>query len=281
MADPSSGTTYQRRQLNRVLRDLGRAFAGALIFSLPMLMTMELWTQGIYLERYRLLGLLSVSLPLLVFLSRHFGFEKTRTLLDDIIDTFIAIGVAALCSFIVLILFGVITGDTSSDGVAGQLVLQTVPAAVGALLAKSQMGADDKNDEEDQPQERYFSELAIMALGAVFFGLNIAPTDEVVVIASQIDALHALGLILFTITLMHGFVFTVGFRGGSSSSTEGFLSLFLKETLPGYVVALLVAFFMLWVFARTDGASPQSLLISTVVLGFPCGLGASAARLIL
>ena len=281
MADPSSGTTYQRRQLNRVLRDLGRAFAGALIFSLPMLMTMELWTQGIYLERYRLLGLLSVSLPLLVFLSRHFGFEKTRKISDDIIDTFIAIGVAALCSLIVLLLFGVITGDASSDGMAGQLVLQTVPATVGALLAKSQMGADDKDDEEDQPQERYFSELAIMAIGAVFFGLNIAPTQDVVAIASQIDALHTLGLIFFTIALMHGFVFTVGFRGGSSSSTEGFLSSFLKETLPGYAVALLVALFMLWVFARTDGASTHSLLIATVVLGFPCGLGASAARLIL
>jgi hypothetical protein len=47
-----------------------RAFAGALIFSLPMLMTMEMWWLGFYMDLLRLALLLIVLLPLLVRLSR-------------------------------------------------------------------------------------------------------------------------------------------------------------------------------------------------------------------
>ena len=36
------------------LRDLGRAFAGALIFNIPLLMTMEMWEQGVVMDRWRL-----------------------------------------------------------------------------------------------------------------------------------------------------------------------------------------------------------------------------------
>ena len=37
------------------LRDLGRAFGGALVFSIPLLMTMEMWEQGVAMDRGRLL----------------------------------------------------------------------------------------------------------------------------------------------------------------------------------------------------------------------------------
>jgi len=36
------------------IRDLGRAFGGALLFSLPLLMTMEMWALGFATEPERL-----------------------------------------------------------------------------------------------------------------------------------------------------------------------------------------------------------------------------------
>ena len=33
------------------VRDLGRAFAGALVFNIPLLMTMEMWEQGVVMDR--------------------------------------------------------------------------------------------------------------------------------------------------------------------------------------------------------------------------------------
>src|SRR3546814_19401144 len=61
-----------------VVAGLGRAFGGALIFALPMLMTMEMWWLGFYADRFRLALLLMLNFHLLVMLSRRAGFEATR-----------------------------------------------------------------------------------------------------------------------------------------------------------------------------------------------------------
>src|SRR5690606_30839814 len=85
-----------RSGASRATRDFGRAAGGALLFSLPMLMTMELWQLGFYLGPARLLALLVSALPLLVFLSRYIGFERTRGWRDDVLDALIALGTAAV-----------------------------------------------------------------------------------------------------------------------------------------------------------------------------------------
>lgn len=66
--------------VSRFLIGLARALAGALLFSIPMLMTMEMWFLGFYMERERLLILLLLNLPLLVCLSHRIGFERTAHL---------------------------------------------------------------------------------------------------------------------------------------------------------------------------------------------------------
>ncbi|MDQ8028277.1 MAG: DUF2391 family protein, partial [Brevundimonas sp.] len=40
-------TTVVRAGSRGYLNDLGRAFGGALLFSIPLLMTMEMWLQGV------------------------------------------------------------------------------------------------------------------------------------------------------------------------------------------------------------------------------------------
>ncbi|UXN76173.1 TIGR02587 family membrane protein (plasmid) [Devosia sp. A8/3-2] len=62
---------------NQLRTGLGRAFGGALVFSLPMLMTMEMWDLGFAMERWKAVLLLAASLPMLMFLSHYSGFERT------------------------------------------------------------------------------------------------------------------------------------------------------------------------------------------------------------
>ena len=54
---------------------VARAFGGASIFGLPLLMTMEMWSLGGYVDRPRLIVMVVVNLPLLVALSHYIGFE--------------------------------------------------------------------------------------------------------------------------------------------------------------------------------------------------------------
>jgi putative integral membrane protein (TIGR02587 family) len=266
-----------------VLRDFGRAAGGALVFSLPMLMTMELWFLGSYLDRPRLLLLIVTALPLLVMLSHHIGFEDTRRWRDDLVDTAIALGISGLVCVCLLLVFGTVTLETPISEAIGRVAIQIVPAAIGALLAKGQFH-DSSSDDEDRPEreETFGGELFLMAVGALFLGFNVAPTEEMLVISFQMAPGHALALVALALALMHGFVFAVGFAGGSEVLPhEPWWSPFVRLTLPGYVIALLVSLYLLWIFGRLDGLGVDAIVMATVVLAFPAAIGAAAARLIL
>ncbi len=56
---------------------LVRAFGGAILFSFPMLMTMEMWWLGFYMDPLRLALFILLAIPLLVGLSYYAGFEPT------------------------------------------------------------------------------------------------------------------------------------------------------------------------------------------------------------
>ncbi len=67
-------------------------------------------------------------------------------------------------------------------------------------------------------QTTYLGELFLMAVGALFLSLNVAPTEEMIVIAYKMTHWHALVLMMLSIALMHGFVYAVSFEGGHELS---------------------------------------------------------------
>ena len=114
---------------------LARAFGGALLFSLPMLMTMEMWELGVQMSRLRLALLLVAMFPLLVGLAFYLGFESVTSVLDAVLDAFVAIAVAALLSAAVLAVFGMLGPEHRPREWLGRIALQSVAGSIGALLA--------------------------------------------------------------------------------------------------------------------------------------------------
>ena len=146
---------------------------------------------------------------------------------------------------------------------------------------RSQLG-DADDDALDEREETYGGELFLMAVGALFLGFNLAPTEEMILISYQMSEWHAIALIAISVATMHGFVFAVEFKGGSELSEETpWWSALLRFTLPGYAIAALISLFLLWVFGRTDGLGLEMIVMALVVLAFPSAIGAAAARLIL
>ncbi len=246
-----------------------------------MLMTMEMWQLAYTMDAWRLAVLVAVAVPLLVGLSHVIGIEDRRNLADSSMDAFFALGIAAFTSAVVLTMLGVLAPGMSADEIAGKIAIQSVPAAIGALLARSQLG-DADDDALDEREETYGGELFLMAVGALFLGFNLAPTEEMILISYQMSEWHAIALIAISIAAMHGFVFAVEFKGGSELSEETpWWSALLRFTLPGYAIAALISLFLLWVFGRTDGLGLEMIVMAVVVLAFPSAIGAAAARLIL
>ena len=258
--------------------DLGRAFAGALVFNIPLLMTMEMWEQGVVMDRWRLLTFILSGLPLLYGLSYYAGFSKRRGLVNDALDTAVALAVGFVTASLLLILFGVLEWDAPPREALGMVALQAVPGAMGALLARRQLSGEGGGGDTDEEEASYFGELFLMAAGALFFALNIAPTEEMILIAYKASPAHILALIGVSILLLHLIVFKAGFAGQEEADRPA--AAFLHFTLPGYAIALGISLFTLALFGRVDGHSVAGVVQTLIVLGFPASIGAAAARLL-
>jgi putative integral membrane protein (TIGR02587 family) len=277
-------TPAQRESDRRFLVGLPRAFGGAVLFSLPLLMTMEMWWLGFYLDRAKLVVFMVLMIPMLVALDYYSGFEETASWRDDLLDGMIAYGVGLAASLVILLLFGIVGPGQPLREIVGKVAIQSVPASLGAVLANSQLaggGEDGGQRMRRQNDAGYGARLFFMAAGAVFLAFNVAPTEEMVLISYVMSAWHGLALLAASLLMMHGFVYAAAFRGSPRVRGEPGWSLFLRNTVPGYAVALAVSAFVLWTFGRLEDGEPHAYVMMTLVLGVPSALGAAAARLIL
>jgi putative integral membrane protein (TIGR02587 family) len=265
-------------------KELARAAGGALLFSFPILMTMEMWQLGFYMDRLRLALFVGLGLILLVGLSRRVGFAGHASWLTDVGDALSAYAVGALVALVLLALFGVVDGTMSWSQWIGKVAVQSVPAGIGAILARSQLAGAPEEKEDEQPEPppaSYAGELFLMLGGAVFIAFNVAPTDEIQVIAQMITPWHAVLLAVGSAVILHLLVYALGFSGQEDWPEDaGFFTVFFRFSLAGYGLALAVSLYILWTFGRIDDTGLTEMIVMIVVLGFPASIGAATARLI-
>ncbi|MGH6610442.1 MAG: TIGR02587 family membrane protein [Burkholderiaceae bacterium] len=263
----------------RFLISLARAFGGAIIFALPLMMTMEMWQLGFYVSPYRVALFLIIIIPVLIALSHYGGFEPTFSLRRDAVDAFVALAVGFVAAIASLLLLNIIDFEMPFDEVIGKVSLQAIPGSIGAMLAQDQLG---ERNEEKKARAGYGGQLFLMAAGALFLSFNVAPTEEMVLLAYMMTEWHAIALALASLVIMHAFVYAIEFRGQAAvPESASFWSVFFCFTVAGYAIALLIALYVLWTFGRADDTALGPIVQMTVVLGFPAAIGAAAARLIL
>lgn len=265
-------------------RGIARAFGGAIIFGLPLLMTMEMWSLGLSIHPLRLAFFVLLNFAVLIGLSRFGGFEPTSTLGEDILDALGAYAVGIVASAVTLALFGLVTASMPASELAGMIAVQAIPTSFGAMLARKQLGDGDcEKDEEQQLRSAgYGGQLFLMLAGALFLAFNVAPTEEVILIGFKMTPWHSFALIAVSLLSLHVLVYAVGFPGQEAAPDGyGTTKLFWAFTCPGYGIAVLVSMYILWTFGRADGSAPEIIAGSIVVLAFPASIGAAIARLVI
>ncbi len=281
----TSKATREKKVAN-LFTSLGRAYAGAILFSFPILMTMEMWSLGASLDGFRIALFTILALPLIAGLSYYDGFEHTSSLKDDVIDTFVAYTVGFSSSALILFLFNAISLGMAADEVIGKIAIQTIPASIGAVLVRGVLNVDDGDEEDVDRRQRsatYIGQLFLMAGGAIFLSMSVAPTEEMLLISFKMSAWHSVALIVVSLAIMQGFVHAVEYSGHSNALTPSApsWSVFLRYTVVGYAVVLLISYYILWTFGSLDGLGAVEQLGAVIVLGLPASVGAAASRFIL
>jgi putative integral membrane protein (TIGR02587 family) len=281
----------RNRPVSRSLREYARGIAGGLLFSLPLLYTMEVWWAGFMTRPPRLLAYFAAGFLLLFAYNRYSGLREDASWLEVAFEAVEEMGLGLLVSVLMLWLLGQIQAGMPLSEIVGKVVVEGVTAAIGVSVGSAQLGGDgkdqglrqgDKSRVEESP-EALGGQAVLAACGAVLFASNVAPTEEIVMIAAEASRWKVLGLALLSLGLCALVLFYSDFRGSNRAhpgDRRGWTTV-ISRTVLNYAVALVASAFILWFFGRFAGASLAAGLAQTVVLGVAAALGASAGRLLL
>jgi putative integral membrane protein (TIGR02587 family) len=122
----------------------------------------------------------------------------------------------------------------------------------------------------------------VLALcGSVVVGGNVAPTEEVIMLAIEADAYHILLMALLSLGLSVVVVYFSDFRGTGQHHAGGLAFAITVDTCLSYLTALATSAFLLWFFGRFEGVNFEIAFAQVIVLGVLASLGASAGRLLI
>jgi putative integral membrane protein (TIGR02587 family) len=291
----ASKRSDNREDVARTARQLLRAVGGGLIIGLPLLFTMEMWFHSFLLSSWKLVVLLLVTFLVVIGYSALSGFRHERSWGELLIDSVHTMGIAAVVSALALLLLGRIGLDTGLRDAVGKVALQVIPVAFGVSLAGAQLAGggsgDDGHSDDDDDQgssatdgggrASAFGRLFVGAGAALLFALNIAPTEEPMLLGVEAEWWLLLLVVAASIAMTLAIVFYADFRGGRSPEVgDSILDHPLTETVAAYAVSLAVSLLLMWSFGRTDGASWSAIVGQTVMLGFVAAFGAAAGRLL-
>lgn len=267
------------RSIHATVRDHVRAIVAGLLVGLPLLWTQEMWRNGETMHPLKLLVLLAASFGIIVGFNAVSGFRRERTWTELLIDSLQGVGLCVMIAAVVLYVLGRLEPDLGMATVVGRVALQAIPVAFGTALAATILS----DEEEGGGREAVgpVGELFVAAGGALYFALNIAPTDEVRVVGSEADT--PLLLIAIGVSLAMGLATLLTIhraRGSPSWVGDGPLDGPIGETIASYAVALLISYVLLWSFDIVQGLGLRALVGHVVMLGVVAAFGAAAGRLL-
>ena len=280
IADP------EERTLDRALREYARGITGGLLFSLPLLYTMEVWWAGFIARPFRLLVYLLAGFLLLFGYNRYAGLREDASWADVAFEAVEEMGLGLRVSACILWLIGQIDSGMPVSEILGKVVVEGVPAAIGVSVGAAQFGGDGKGSQgmkgqEDKEDLSLTAHVVLGLCGAVLFASNVAPTEEIIQIAVESTPWRLLGLALLSLVLGGVILFYSDFTGSKPMRGANGLGKVLSLSVVSYAVALAASAFILWFFGRFEGVSLATGIAQTVTLGVASSLGASAGRLLL
>ena len=259
------------------LPDLMRGVAGGALLGVPLLYTQEVWDHGETLAPLVILGVVVGAFGLSVALSYYVGFRPGRTH-RPFEDAIVASGLSVVLAFGLLLLLDRIRLGMPIENLIGVVALTSAPIAIGFAIGSAL--APKEGAEGSERMRGGQGDLLAAAGGAVVLALNIAPTEEPVRLAQELDWLRLTLLVALSLLLPYVIVFEAEFGGRHHRRGHGGPTQHPStETLLAYLVAFVLSAVLLSTFGRLDAIDGPALA-SVVVLAFPASMGGALGRML-
>jgi putative integral membrane protein (TIGR02587 family) len=269
--------SVSRRERPTTGPDFMRGVSGAVILGLPLVYTEEVWVHGARLPSLWILALLFVSFGLNLALSNYVGFERGRTY-RPFEDAIVGFGCSFLLAGALLYLLQRIDFEMPAANAIGIIALTSIPTSLGFALGNGL--APEGGGEGGSDMDGHGGELLAAGAGAVVLSLNIAPTEEPILLAYELDAARLLAIVSVSLMLSFLIVFYAEFGGRERRArSTGPIQSPLVETLLAYLVAFVVSALLLAAFGEADAINGTTLS-EIVILAFPASMGAALGRLV-
>jgi putative integral membrane protein (TIGR02587 family) len=254
-----------------------RGVSGAVILGVPLIYTQEVWFHGGNLSPEAILGLMVASFGLNLALSNVVGFRAGRTH-RPFEDAIVGFGLSFVLATLLLGILNRIALDTGWGPNLGIIAISAVPLSLGFALGNAMAPAEGGPHSEEL--NTGLGDVLAAAAGAVLVALNIAPTEEPLLLATEIGWGRLVLLVILSLVLSYLIVFYAEFNGRSTrTQADQPIHSPLIETMLCYLVALAMSGLMLLTFEAIQGIDGFSLA-RIVVLGFPASMGSSLGRLL-
>jgi putative integral membrane protein (TIGR02587 family) len=271
------------------LNDLLRGASGGFLFGVPLLYTMEVWWIGSSASMVRVLLAIVLTFAIVFMLNRTEGFRRTQDIRarDAAIDTVEAIAIGIVCAGLILLLLQEITFNTPLNEALGKLIYESMPFTLGVALANQFLSGgqdEDKGSAAQLPEGALNATLTDVGgtlIGAMIIAFNIAPTDEIPMLAAAVSGFGLLAVMGASLLISYAIVFAAGFANQQKrQQQEGIFQRPLSETIASYLVSLIAAALMLGFFDKVHFTDPWQVWLShSIILGLPAAVGGAAGRL--
>lgn len=276
------------RSPQQSLKEYGRGIIGGFLFSLPLLFTMEVWWAGYIANYLSLIIYIFFTFLLLLGYNRFAGMRQDSTFKEVVIDSVEEMGLGLILSTVILWLIGRVEFYSMSvEEIIGKVTVEAMTVAIGISIGTAQLSSenDDRNRgmKESDTDHKSLGKFTVLSIcGGVIVGGNLAPTEEIVMIAVEISAFKAFLLVLSALFLSALVFFFIDFKGtGSPGSSGKKVQNIVLQTSFIYMVSFSLSAIILYFFGRFHGNSFDASVFMIVVLTLPTTLGASAGRLLI
>ncbi|HEY9295371.1 MAG TPA: TIGR02587 family membrane protein, partial [Phormidium sp.] len=244
------------RSLTKSSQEYFRGVVGGVMFSLPMLYTMEVWWAGFTIEPFRMFLYVLTTFSLLLGYNRYAGLRRDASPLEVVIDSVEEMGLGLIVAAGFLWLLGRITVEMTLNEVMGKIIIEAMTVAIGVSVGTAQLG-DNNNSKPDtgmhgdecnpgipSPGHKhidFWGQVVISLCGAVLFATNVAPTEEIIVIATQVTSERLIGLALVSIIFGALILFYSNFMDAEKFTRSYSLFTIVSGTIVTYAVALVAS----------------------------------------